>query len=399
MWSVERSAFGFSRSVGRSCVRGVMSIKPLPNASPVKGAAPPLAVGVGGGGGLRPSTALGTAPAASTQSYSSHSQTASGSVSGSASGSSGLGQLNSSGAGGMSTGSLSSSTASLKSLGAINGSNTTSGGVTIGSSGTNSAHGSLSSEKDNHKSSGIGGSPNGTSGSATAAAGGSSGAGSGGSRNPSAAVSGGATASTANATATGIPPSSAGGTGGTATGTGTGPGGGGGGDGLRLINDIIPSDVRELREHFASITPRLTVKHFALAATLGTGTFGRVRLVNYQYQSRQHFFALKMLKKTEIIRLKQVDHIKAEKAILCRITHPFIVNLYAHFQDERSLFMVMEYVIGGELFSQLRKVGRFHNDVGRFYAAEIVLALEYLHDRVCITHHLLWSSVWFGALT
>jgi serine/threonine protein kinase len=58
------------------------------------------------------------------------------------------------------------------------------------------------------------------------------------------------------------------------------------------------------------------------------------------------------------------------------------VNLYASFQDEKSLYMLMEYVIGGELFSQLRKVGRFSNDHSRFYAAEIVLALEYLHELV-----------------
>jgi serine/threonine protein kinase len=88
-----------------------------------------------------------------------------------------------------------------------------------------------------------------------------------------------------------------------------------------------------------------------------------------------------MLKKTEIIRLKQVEHIKAEKSILSRINHPFIVNLYTAFQDEKNLFMLMEYIIGGELFSQLRKVGRFSNDTSRFYAAEIVLALEYLHDK------------------
>jgi serine/threonine protein kinase len=52
------------------------------------------------------------------------------------------------------------------------------------------------------------------------------------------------------------------------------------------------------------------------------------------------YFALKMLKKSEIIRLKQVEHIKAEKAILSRIAHPYIISLYATFQDEQSLFMV-----------------------------------------------------------
>jgi len=78
--------------------------------------------------------------------------------------------------------------------------------------------------------------------------------------------------------------------------------------------------------------------------------------------------------------LKQVEHIKAEKAILEQIAHPFIVNLYASFQDTDRLYMLMEYVIGGELFSYLRKVGRFSAETSRFYAAEITLALEYLHS-------------------
>jgi len=88
-----------------------------------------------------------------------------------------------------------------------------------------------------------------------------------------------------------------------------------------------------------------------------------------------------MLKKSEIVRLKQVEHIKAEKAILSRIAHPFIISLYSSFQDTQCVYMTMEYVIGGELFSQLRKCGRFSNDTARFYAAEIVLALQYLHSK------------------
>ena len=93
------------------------------------------------------------------------------------------------------------------------------------------------------------------------------------------------------------------------------------------------------------------------------------------------YFALKMLKKSEIVRLKQVEHIKAEKQILSRISHPFIITLYASFQDSSNIYMCMEYIIGGELFTQLRKVGRFSGDTARFYAQEIVLALQYLHSK------------------
>lgn len=117
---------------------------------------------------------------------------------------------------------------------------------------------------------------------------------------------------------------------------------------------------------------------FELLRTLGTGTFGRVYLT--KFRGTEQYYAMKVLKKVEVVRLKQVEHINSEKAILSQIHFPFIVNLLCTFQDEKSLYMLLEYVVGGELFSHLRKAGRFSNDMTRFYAAEIVLALEYLHS-------------------
>ena len=92
------------------------------------------------------------------------------------------------------------------------------------------------------------------------------------------------------------------------------------------------------------------------------------------------FFALKIMKKSEVVRLKQVEHIKNEKEILSEGNHPFIVTLYCAFQDERNLYMLLEFIIGGELFTHLRKAGKFANDHTRFYAAQIVMALQYLHN-------------------
>jgi len=124
----------------------------------------------------------------------------------------------------------------------------------------------------------------------------------------------------------------------------------------------------------------LSFSDFDLRATVGTGTFGRVRVVKIKGSADRSPLALKIMKKSEVIRLKQVEHVKAEKQILMLIEHPFIVNILATFQDERRLFMVMEYVNGGELFSYLRKEGRLPNDHARFYAAEIILAFQYLHE-------------------
>ena len=139
-------------------------------------------------------------------------------------------------------------------------------------------------------------------------------------------------------------------------------------------------DPVDIKVYFAQY--HLSLESFIIGDTLGTGTFGRVRLVQCNYKGVAKTFALKMLKKTEILRLKQVEHIKAEKTILSSIVFPYIVNLFATFQDEKYIHMLMEYVIGGELFSLLRKEGRFSNDVAKFYACEIILALEFLHERV-----------------
>ncbi|WZN62896.1 cAMP-dependent protein kinase [Chloropicon roscoffensis] len=122
-----------------------------------------------------------------------------------------------------------------------------------------------------------------------------------------------------------------------------------------------------------------TLDEFDILETLGTGTFGRVRLVKHKATGK--FYALKALKKSEVIRLKQVEHIRSEKDILSRIDHAFIVHLFATFVDDTSLYMLMEYVAGGEIFSHLRERGRFSTDTSRFYAASIISAIQYLHTK------------------
>jgi len=87
------------------------------------------------------------------------------------------------------------------------------------------------------------------------------------------------------------------------------------------------------------------------------------------------------MKKAEVVRLKQVEHIRNEKDILTSINHPFLVTLYAVAQDRANLYMLLEYIIGGELFTHLRKAGKFTNEHGRFYAAQITMGLQYLHEE------------------
>eukprot|EP00742_Colponemidia_sp_Colp-10_P000759 GILJ01000825.1.p1 GENE.GILJ01000825.1~~GILJ01000825.1.p1 ORF type:complete len:330 (-),score=65.08 GILJ01000825.1:191-1180(-) len=145
----------------------------------------------------------------------------------------------------------------------------------------------------------------------------------------------------------------------------------------------------------ASTSAKLDLTQFELKKTLGTGSFGRVRFCKHRTTGKH--YAIKILKKAEIIRLKQVDHIMSEKAILAQIDHPFIVNMFGFFQDDRHLYIVLEYVIGGEFFTHLRRAGRFDNNTARFYAAQITSIFEYLHNMNTIYRDLKPENILLNA--
>ncbi|MEQ2293523.1 hypothetical protein AMECASPLE_034380 [Ameca splendens] len=87
------------------------------------------------------------------------------------------------------------------------------------------------------------------------------------------------------------------------------------------------------------------------------------------------------MKISDVIRLKQEQHVHNEKEVLMEISHPFLIRLFWTHHDDRFLYMLMDYVSGGELFSYLRSRGRFSNGMGLFYTSEIVCAIEYLHSK------------------
>jgi len=122
---------------------------------------------------------------------------------------------------------------------------------------------------------------------------------------------------------------------------------------------------------------KYTLNDFQIMRTLGTGSFGRVHLVRSVHNGR--YYAIKVLKKAQIIRMKQIEHTNDERRMLKLVEHPFLIRMWGTYQDARNLFMVMDYIEGGELFSLLRKSQRFPNPVAKFYAAEVTLAVEYLH--------------------
>ena len=98
---------------------------------------------------------------------------------------------------------------------------------------------------------------------------------------------------------------------------------------------------------------KYTLSDFTINRTLGTGSFGRVHLV--QSKHNQRFYAVKVLKKQQVVKMKQVEHTNDERRMLQKVKHPFLITLWGTFQDSKNLYMVMDFIEGGELFSLLRK--------------------------------------------
>ena len=127
---------------------------------------------------------------------------------------------------------------------------------------------------------------------------------------------------------------------------------------------------------------KLKVEDYNMEITIGTGSFGRVKLCKLKKGGK--FNALKIQKKAEIIRLKQVDHIMSEISILAEIDHPFLIKMHGLAQDERFLYIFLDYIAGGELFNYLRSIGNLSNDEAKFYGASVASMFEYLHAKEII---------------
>jgi hypothetical protein len=128
---------------------------------------------------------------------------------------------------------------------------------------------------------------------------------------------------------------------------------------------------------------RLSPDDFEALRTLGKGSFGKVLLVRKRDgPGAGNLFAMKILQKRKVVARNQVEHTKAERSVLQRMRHiPFIVNVHYAFQTDDSLFLVLDFVPGGELFFHLKEHGRFAEKAVCFYCAQMLLALEKIHER------------------
>lgn len=129
-----------------------------------------------------------------------------------------------------------------------------------------------------------------------------------------------------------------------------------------------------------SVSPVLGgLPDFDIENVLGVGTYGTVRLC--RHRPTQQTYCVKVLSKALIFQHKQTEHLRNEKRVLLAVQHSGIVKCVATGHDAASLFLVLEYVPGGELFHYIRRFGRLSVAAAKFYAAEVLVTLDYLHAR------------------
>ncbi|CCD25638.1 serine/threonine protein kinase CBK1 NDAI_0F03200 [Naumovozyma dairenensis CBS 421] len=122
---------------------------------------------------------------------------------------------------------------------------------------------------------------------------------------------------------------------------------------------------------------RLSLEDFHTVKVIGKGAFGEVRLV--QKRDTGKIYAMKTLLKSEMYKKDQLAHVKAERDVLAGSDSPWVVSLYYSFQDTQYLYLIMEFLPGGDLMTMLIRWQLFTEDVTRFYMAECILAIETIH--------------------
>ena len=157
----------------------------------------------------------------------------------------------------------------------------------------------------------------------------------------------------------------------------------------KLDNNIINSDIKsnpllEKKESPGTLfsshknIKEVKMEDFKLIKIIGRGSFGKVCLV--EYLPNHEIYAMKSLKKDILIKEDKIESTLLEKEILETVNHPFIINLIFCFQTEERINFVMPFIPGGELFQHLKNVKHLGENTTRFYAAQIAVAIQHLHD-------------------
>lgn len=144
---------------------------------------------------------------------------------------------------------------------------------------------------------------------------------------------------------------------------------------LNLIKDLERKETEfmRLKRH------KICVEDFELLTIIGRGAFGEVRLCREKKSG--HIYAMKKLKKSEMLSRGQVEHVRAERNLLAEVASHCIVKLYYSFQDAEYLYLIMEYLPGGDMMTLLMREDTLTENVAKFYIAQSVLAIESIHKH------------------
>ncbi|KAI4353567.1 hypothetical protein L6164_002506 [Bauhinia variegata] len=164
-------------------------------------------------------------------------------------------------------------------------------------------------------------------------------------------------------------------------------------DSLELVEHITGETIQEveesavdnviIEESYEDVDGNLvqvqsiSIEDFEILKVVGQGAFAKVYQVKKKGTSE--IFAMKVMRKDKIMEKNHAEYMKAERDILTKTEHPFIVQLRYSFQTKYRLYLVLDFVNGGHLFFQLYHQGLFREDLARIYAAEIVSAVSHLH--------------------
>ena len=139
------------------------------------------------------------------------------------------------------------------------------------------------------------------------------------------------------------------------------------------VNSNQESNTKENNEK------KLCYEDFEPLKLLGTGSFGRVLLV--RLNSKNKLYAMKILNKSFLKQRHQEEHTKTERNLMVAINCPFVMNIKYAFQDETKLYLVTDFMQGGDMFFHLHENKKFKRERAKFYIVEILLGIEYLHKN------------------
>jgi len=154
-----------------------------------------------------------------------------------------------------------------------------------------------------------------------------------------------------------------------------------------IKNEISEKEKKQLRKelieketaYIRSKRVRVKKSDFETIKVIGRGGFGEVRLV--VKKGTNSVFAMKMMRKKDMIERGQTGHVKAERDILARthFTNDWVVRMFYSFQDDNYLYIVMEYLGGGDMMTLLIRENIFNHEMAKFYTAELLLAIDSIH--------------------